>query len=386
MYPLSPFFCLVVFVIAYTTAFVLQKIFKSTVAIRRYETIDGLRGFLAIGVFIHHAVIWHQYIHTGGTWDLPASGLYVHLGQTSVAFFFMITSFLFVNKILHTKNNFDFKQFFIGRLTPLYFISVGFTFFIVMVISNWRLQVSLFDFINSIAAFATFTIFGNPLINNATFSPYINAGVYWSLQYEWLFYCSLPLIYMAMKKKFTKPIFVLLALAFSIFFFVRNGFLSYHIFSFVGGGVAAYLLQYKYLYEKIKPMYWSIIILLCLPIIVNYHSAHKIFCVGFISIVFTIVAQGNSIFGLLQNSTLKFLGEICYSTYLLHGIILFISIYFAVGVDKVSKFSLVQYCYLIFAITPFVIVISYFAYTFIEKPFINIGKYFLNNDNLLSAK
>jgi peptidoglycan/LPS O-acetylase OafA/YrhL len=377
MQPLSPFFCIAIFAIAFITAFVLQKICKPKNVIGRYETIDGLRGFLAIAVFIHHATIWHQYLNTGGTWDVPNSKLYTHLGQTSVAFFFMITSFLFVNKILQAKSNFDFKQFFIGRffrLTPLYLVSVFLLFFIVMIMANFTLKVSILSFINSIAAYATFTIFGTPAINESIFSSYVNAGVYWSLQYEWLFYFSMPLIYLILKKQYVKPLFIIFALVFLIFFFKRNGFLSYHIFSFVGGGIAAYLLKYKYLFQKVKPFFLNLIILICLPIIINYHSAHKIFCVGFISIVFILVAQGNTLFGILQNSTLKFLGEICYSTYLLHGIILFVIIYFGVGLDSIWKFSPLEYCYLIFAITPFVIIISYLAYTFIEKPFISMGK------------
>ncbi|HKU69337.1 MAG TPA: hypothetical protein VJQ51_00730, partial [Burkholderiales bacterium] len=41
----------------------------------RYPAIDGLRGFLAFGVFGHHAVVTHEYITTG-IWRAPPSGFY----------------------------------------------------------------------------------------------------------------------------------------------------------------------------------------------------------------------------------------------------------------------------------------------------------------------
>jgi hypothetical protein len=52
MHPLSPFFCIIIFFIAFATAFLLKKIYNIKAATGRYESIDGLRGFLAIGVFI----------------------------------------------------------------------------------------------------------------------------------------------------------------------------------------------------------------------------------------------------------------------------------------------------------------------------------------------
>jgi peptidoglycan/LPS O-acetylase OafA/YrhL len=91
-------------------------------------------------------------------------------------------------------------------------------------------------------------------------------------------------------------------------------------------------------------------------------------------IIFTAIALGNSFFGMLKNPTLKLLGEISYSTYLLHGIILFIAIYWGVGLEDAGKLSVYQYYLLILSITPLVVVISYLGFRFIEKPFIDKGK------------
>lgn len=94
----------------------------------------------------------------------------------------------------------------------------------------------------------------------------------------------------------------------------------------------------------------------------------------FVSIIFNIIALGNNFFGLLKNKSLKFLGEISYSTYLLHGIILFTAVEFILGIDRVKTFSSTQYCLFIFALSPIVVIISSLAYYYIERPFMNLGK------------
>jgi peptidoglycan/LPS O-acetylase OafA/YrhL len=64
----------------------------------RYASLDGLRGYCAFFVFLHHASIWYSYLHTN-SWAAPPSHFYNHLGQSGVAIFFMITGFLFFFEI-----------------------------------------------------------------------------------------------------------------------------------------------------------------------------------------------------------------------------------------------------------------------------------------------
>lgn len=65
----------------------------------RFASIDGLRGYLAFFVFLHHSAIWYFCLRTG-QWKVPPSNLYTHFGQSSVAMFFMITGFLFSLKLI----------------------------------------------------------------------------------------------------------------------------------------------------------------------------------------------------------------------------------------------------------------------------------------------
>ena len=92
----------------------------------RYSSIDGLRGFLALGVFVFHLVVTHRFIETG-TWEVPDSRFYVLLGPIGVSVFFMITGFLFWGKLLRTKGRPRWNALYIGRLFrigPLYLVVV----------------------------------------------------------------------------------------------------------------------------------------------------------------------------------------------------------------------------------------------------------------------
>ncbi|RYZ83642.1 MAG: acyltransferase, partial [Proteobacteria bacterium] len=85
----------------------------------RFVSIDGLRGYLAFAVYLHHSCIWYFYLQTG-RWEVPPSSLYTMLGQGAVALFFMVTSFLFATKILYSKaNRIDWFGFYILRAARL---------------------------------------------------------------------------------------------------------------------------------------------------------------------------------------------------------------------------------------------------------------------------
>ena len=53
----------------------------------RVETLDGLRGFLALAVFFHHGALYHTFIQDG-LWRPPPDRFYALLGPFGVALFF----------------------------------------------------------------------------------------------------------------------------------------------------------------------------------------------------------------------------------------------------------------------------------------------------------
>jgi hypothetical protein len=95
----------IMFLLFYITMLFLAKLLHNNSTIMmattrangRYGALDGLRGVLAYGVMAHHSVTAFVYFNTGD-WSWSHNPALNHLGQSTVAMFFMITGFLFTEK------------------------------------------------------------------------------------------------------------------------------------------------------------------------------------------------------------------------------------------------------------------------------------------------
>jgi hypothetical protein len=84
----------------------------------RNVPIDGIRGYLAFGVYVHHCLLTWIFLREGHL-ILPPYNFEFQLGATSVALFFMITAFLFWGRV-QAKSGLDVKSFFISRIFRIY--------------------------------------------------------------------------------------------------------------------------------------------------------------------------------------------------------------------------------------------------------------------------
>ncbi len=97
-------YVLLIYLISFITISLIEKLFLiAPTNDKRNASIDGLRGFLALGVFIHHTYIYFSYFKSG-IWQHPSIYLFNQLGVTSVSLFFMITSYLFTWKFLNSDS------------------------------------------------------------------------------------------------------------------------------------------------------------------------------------------------------------------------------------------------------------------------------------------
>jgi peptidoglycan/LPS O-acetylase OafA/YrhL len=374
---LNPIFALLIFFTAYTSAYLLNYKNRITVNKNRYESIDGLRGFLAIAVFIHHSSIWFQYLQIN-SWEIPKSKFYNQLGQISVSFFFMITVFLFISKLLNTKSEkINWNSIFISRffrIVPLYIFSITLLILIIFLMNNWELNVSISRFFKELFFWITFTLFRNITINNSDYTYIINAGVVWSLTYEWLFYFSLPLISVFIYKKITSKIYLIISLIFILLFFKFNIYNQHHLLSLLGGAIAPFLIKYTTKKINFNTPLISALILLLVTLVFYFDDSNNYICKLLLIIIFNLIALGNNVFGILKSSTLKFLGEISYSIYLIHGIIIFSVMYFFFSLEEAKKLTPLNFYFTILVITPILVFICFSTYNYIEKPFINLSK------------
>jgi peptidoglycan/LPS O-acetylase OafA/YrhL len=131
--------------VALAAVFLLQRRFGAPPPARRFATLDGLRGYAAFLVFIGHASTWVVYARTGVA-TYPASRLYRHFGESSVALFFMITGLLFWSKVIDGRSRpLDWRRLYVSRvlrLFPLFVVLVALLWIVGLAADGPHLRVS----------------------------------------------------------------------------------------------------------------------------------------------------------------------------------------------------------------------------------------------------
>jgi peptidoglycan/LPS O-acetylase OafA/YrhL len=337
---------------------------------KRYGSLDGLRGVLAVFVMIHHAAIWRQHAMSG-EWALPPSRIYSHLGRDSVALFFMVTAFLFGSKLLETRAGaLDWTRMYVSRalrLIPLYLLFVFLLVFVALASTNFVLRESPLRFNLNVVHWLAFTVFDMPSVNRVAVTTI--GGQAWSLPYEWCFYLALPLMAVVVGRRDQSYALVLASAvaagAAAIWITNRNGWPN--TVMFLGGWLAAASMRSAQA-QRVAARWWSGVIALGLlayatrtPLDFNLGS------VIVLSMAFLVIAGGNTLFGVLTSAPLRVLGEISYSMYLLHGLGLYLA-FTALGSSTVARLTPTQHWLVVFAATPLIVIACRFTYRTIEAP------------------
>jgi peptidoglycan/LPS O-acetylase OafA/YrhL len=328
--PVSPLFAVAVLLTAFFIAYILNKINPSK-EFQKYRSLDGLRGLAAVFVFIHHSSIWYFY-KKSNIWAVPPSKLYTQLGQGAVTTFFMMTAFLFWGKI-RESSRVDWVKLYsarIMRLAPLYYFSIFIMFVFAVFMSK--------DVINNVPSLKTllhyllFTIGGVPNVFGVNNTFVLDAGVTWTLPYEWFFYLSLPVFFIATKKPQASRMryYLIIPLWVVLLYYMNKHFLGTRELAIFLFGIFAYEI---YALEKFKSLklfaagkYGSLIVIaLSMVIVFYFNTAYNNYALFLYFLIFTIISLGNNMFGLLTSGPARKLGEISYSVYLLQGFFLYVA-------------------------------------------------------------
>ena len=336
----------------------------------RYEALDGLRGFLAIGVFFQHAVQNYYYFQTG-IWQITDARFYRFLGGEAVILFFITTSFLYWSKMISNKGGTDMFRLYrsrILRLAPLYLFS-GFIISIIALYNTHFEIVSVTGFFRDI--FYWFTL-GLKTISqfNGYHIMHINAGIHWTLHYEWAFYLLIPLLAYIYKNTFGK--ITSLLIVGGVMLLPDRGYWAIFLF----GILSAYVVSYLPAVPWFKKQKWSALLPI-LGLVAVYFIQYKPYSYFqyFISfLVFLCFVYGNSLFGLLKLTAAKFLSTISYSIYLLHGIVLYVVLHSINKIYPIVALSPFVYWFIMLLSGLLAILISAVAYRYIEHPFIEMIK------------
>ncbi len=354
----------------------------------RLGNIDGLRGYLALGVFMHHYAITFHW-KNDGIWTRPPEDYFNHFGQTGVAIFFMITGFLFIRKILDMKGKIDCKTIYIGRIfriAPLYLAAVVTIFIFVLIKSDFTINVSagqlLFDFLR-------YFLYAGATFNDFSDTGKIIAHVDWTLKYEWLFYFSLPIVFLIMKSKLMVITLCLLSVAGALIStqitILAWGFNSVYLILFVAGGLTAKLSKYNTSKNIDHPLVSILALLGLAGVFWGFKTSFGFFQSILLALFFIPVALGNSFFGLLKKDFSIFLGEISYSIYLMHGIVLYF-LFSTVFPEFAGSVPEIFYMLFMPGVILLVTLLSWITYSYIEQPMISIGRNIANKSNAPSHR
>ncbi|EJM16229.1 putative acyltransferase [Pseudomonas sp. GM21] len=343
----------------------------------RYASIDGLRGYLAFGVFVHHAIITLIFLRTG-VFDFPPSNFYSQLGQGSVALFFMITGFLFWNRLLTQGRQHDWLAFAVSRLFrlyPLYLPLMLIVFVTVFYLQNWELKDSWIQLFGQTLAWLTFD---RPDVNQYHQTGMLISNVTWTLSYEVFFYLALPLAGMVFiyRGSWQQTVLCLIGI-YGLYELIgmEHSLKKHFLASFLGGIGAAYWVRRPQLVAWGQTRMAGIIALLALAIAFTaFNRAFALRPLLLMSLFFVIVASGNTLFGALKPRSIRWLGEISYSTYLLHGFVLWVFIQRLPLVLDLDVSDIWTFLPLMALCSCLLIIISSLTFLYIEKPGITAGR------------
>jgi len=300
----------------------------------------------------------------------------------------MITGFLFISKLIKENgrtNWFKLYESRIFRIYPLYVFSLLLITVVVFSCKNFDLNVSLLEVVNQ---YILWGVFHGGIINNFSDTNIINAGVDWTLKYEWLFYISLPIISSIIIRFRHLGSFFILIMSILLFqepiqFHSINT--QFFILFSIGGFVAFLFNRYKIPESFMKSTLMSSFTLLIIVACIFYAWTLSSIHVVLISIFFIMVVFGNDMFGVFSLKSSILLGEISYSIYLLHGVILYLA-FSVFPIAEIRNYSLNNYLIFMPLATIAVILVSAFTFIWIEKPCIDFGRKYVLTSSLLSIK
>lgn len=339
----------------------------------RYEAVDGLRGFLALSVLIHHFAIWLPLAAGERPWMAPEANALNQLGGASVGLFFIITGFVFSPRIQKGITGNNWIEIYIRRvfrIEPL----VVFSAICVLAIAAGQTGKSVLD-VAPHSMGLWLTALGQPDLLGMPKTGTINANVLWSLLYEWAFYflimpgCALGFTLL----RRLQPELLIPAMLFIAAFVL--GWIDPRVrlvCLFPIGMMTYQLTASQRVTTALRSTLATVGAIACLlALYFGFHETAKgvsdpglILQSILLTFFFACVASGNGLFGLLKTRAARVLGEVSFSIYVLHGIALFLSFRY-LGVASLAPELRVA---VLPAIGGAVVLICTITYLLIERP------------------
>jgi peptidoglycan/LPS O-acetylase OafA/YrhL len=348
--------------------------FKVSNGGRRIGCVDGLRGYLAMSVAIHHFIFWLQFTRLDSGWSPLRINILSSLGNGAVALFFMITGLVFYPRVLAGFRKTSWIATYTNRLFRLLPLVI-FSFAVITIVIAFRTG-RWPDSTFPLAAAQWISGWEEPSLLGYDDSGRLNFYVLWSLWYEWLFYIFvLPACALGMDLIRNRlPTWTLPAALLVTSLVIRHwvGGLATYLPLFAVGMLAFECQSHRIIQEFFKAR-WVAAPAFAL-LLFGMVSAPTPY--GFIQLLaygsfFAAVACGNDLFGTLRTRGSLLLGECSYGIYLLHGLVL--SVLYVEGNKVTNAFTTEQLPLLLPLVGLIVTCITSVTYLFIEHPAIRVG-------------
>ncbi len=332
----------------------------------RLVGLDGLRGFLALGVVLSHAASYREYFR-GCAWAEPPSRHLAIAGSFAVSLFFGITGYLFWARAI--KGPIDARELYarrFRRVYPLYLAVVVATLAYALLRSPGTLDLHASSLGLLVPGFGQ-----NEPLNGLR--PLFAIGQAWTLRYEIAFYLALPLLAPLARTRYGT--WLLVAPVCAVTFVPRvlwklgpelTMALSWACAAFGVGMVAAVLSKQAPVARLLGGPFGSSIVaasivarFALLP--TGYPPLGALATLG----VLLPLVCGADLFGLLSRRVCRELGEITYSVYMVHNLALF-AVLSAIGAGRLSDAA---YWAIVLATLVLIVATSLVTFRLFEWPF-----------------
>lgn len=348
--------------------------------VTRYAPLDGLRGVLAFSVFVFHLIVTYRFTATG-LWEPPSSNFYALLGPLAVSLFFMITGFLFWEKLLRAKGRPSWRALYIGRLfriAPMYLFAVFVMLAIVLARTGGELRDSASTVLASVLQWLALGLLNTQPDVNGYPATHLLAGVTWTIAYEWAFYASLMITACFARGRTHLPI-VVVALAFCLAAKVLLASSAMGFAALFLSGMTVASLLHEGIRPRVTDNTASATGLICIatifaaPLVGDDLSGFGTIAGMLLAVFFYLVCTGASLFGLLTATATRRFGDVSYSLYLLQGLVLTL----VFGIAPVRDFAMLEPAayWAVGALCACVLTVAAcLTYRFIEQPGIALGR------------